>query len=149
MSLKTLLEKILPFLFSAVEREFDKLPSDQKASLINQGQFGQIIKTELMNGYDAIVKVAADKLDYTEEQVSDLVTALAKKFGVPINAPNEFIDHLQNEVNDSMEDSAWDALWTNVSGQLMIIAGGGAISWPALAFGLIQFVYQRYIQPKA
>ena len=54
--------KVLPFLFSAIEREFDNLKQEDKDALIQAGKFGQIIKEELHNGYDAIIHAAATQL---------------------------------------------------------------------------------------
>lgn len=148
MSLKTFFEKVFPFLFNAVERAYDGLTQAQKNALLLGGQFGQLLKTCLTEGYSALVDKAASELNLTQAQVDDLLTALAKKLNINISAPSELIDKLQAQVNAGMEDSSWDALWTTVSGQLAIIIGGGAINWPTLALGLLEFVYQKFIQPK-
>jgi hypothetical protein len=151
MSLKTFFMHILPFLFDSVEKEFEKLPDDEKTNLIAAGQFGQIIKTELDKGYDAIVTEASTELGWTNEQTDTALDALATKLGVtdPVNKAKAVVDHLQAEVNKGLEDSSWDALWTVVSGQLSIILGGGKVSWPVVAMGVVEFVYRKYVNPKA
>ncbi|ASU34431.1 hypothetical protein [Mucilaginibacter xinganensis] len=149
MSLKTFLEKLLPFLFNAVERAYDQLPQSEKDALVKSGQFGQIIKTELTNGYNAIVKVSADKLGLKPAEVDLLLTSLAKEMSINISKPSDIIDALQSKVNAGLTNSGWDSLWTTISGQLAIIVTGGSVSWPTLALGLIEFVYQKFIQPKA
>ena len=148
MSLKTFFEKLFPFLFDAIEREFDKLPQSEKDALVQSGQFGQIIKTELHNGYDAIVTAASQKIGLDKATVDNLLTSLAAKFKIDVNAPNELVDKLQEQVNKGLDDSAWDALWTTVSGQLAVILGGGAVSWPTLALGLVEFVYNKFVKGK-
>jgi hypothetical protein len=149
MSLKTFLEKLLPFLFDAVERAYDQLPQAQKDALVKSGQFGQIIKTELTAGYAAIVKAASDKLNLSPTEVDSLLLALAKEMSINTTAPSAVIDYLQAKVNAGLTDSGWDSLWTTVSGQLAIIVAGGSVSWPTLALGLIEFVYQKFIKPKS
>ena len=148
MSLKTFLEKILPFLFNAVEKEFDNLPKGEQDALINEGQFGQIIKTEFSKGYAAVEALAVSKLGMTPDGVNTSLIALAKKLSIPATTGAEFITGLQAKVTTIVEDSEWDSFWHNVSGQLMIIAGGGTISWPTLAMGLIQLIYDKFVKPK-
>ena len=148
MSLKTFLEKILPFLFNAVEKEFDNLPKGEQDALINEGQFGQIIKTEFSKGYAAVEALAVSKLGMTPDGVNTSLIALAKKLSIPATTGAEFITGLQSKVTTIVEDSEWDSFWHNVSGQLMIIAGGGTISWPTLAMGLIQLIYDKFVKPK-
>lgn len=147
MSLKSILMAIFPFLFSAIEREFNKLPKEEQDQLIQGGQFGQIIKTSLTDGYDAII-TDAGKIGIDATTAENLLTALAKKMNISVTSGRDFIDKLQAQVNAGLEDSTWDALWTTVSGQLSIIIAGGTVSWPVLALGIIQFVYQKFVQPK-
>lgn len=152
MSFKTFIEGIFPFLFDAIKREFDALPDDEQKALIQAGQFGQIIKTELNNGYHGIVTVAGQELGLQPEQVDQLLIDLAKKLNIDLvaltNKPEEFINKLQSLVNKGMEDSAWDNLWHSVSSQLAIIISGGKFNWAQLAIGLIQFVFEKFV-PKA
>lgn len=147
MSLKTFLEGLFPFLFNAIEREFDKLPKSEQDQLIQSGQFGQIIKTELSNGYHAIL-TEATKIGIDGDTANSLLIALGGKIGITATTGSDVIDRLQTQVNAGLQDSSWDALWTTVSGQLAIIIGGGAISWPTLALGLIEFVYTKFVKPK-
>lgn len=148
MSIKTIFEKLLPFLFTAAERMYDGLPQAQKEALLKSGQFGQVLKTELANGYAAVSAVATKQLGLTSAQVDALVTSLAAEMNIYITQPSDLIDILQAKVNAGMTDSSWDSLWTTVSGQLAIVLTGGTISWPVLALGLLEFVYQKLIKPK-
>ncbi|QTE37462.1 hypothetical protein J3L18_30930 [Mucilaginibacter gossypii] len=145
MSLKSILESIFPFLFNAVERFFDKLPKDQQQSLIQAGQFGQIIKKFLTEGYQAIIDEAG-KIGIDSMTADKLLNDLGGKLGLTVKDGADLIDQLQAKVNAGLQDSAWDNLWTSVSGQLSIIIAGGAINWPTLALGLVEFVYQKFIK---
>ena len=147
MSLKSIIESIFPFLFNAVERFFDKLPKDQQQALIQAGQFGQVIKKFLNDGYQAIID-ESEKLGIDSMTADKLLNDLGGKLGLTVKDGADLIDQLQAKVNAGLQDSAWDNLWTSVSGQLAIIIAGGTINWPTLALGLIEFVYRKFVQPK-
>lgn len=147
-SIRTSLEKLFPFLFNAIEREWDNLPQVDKDALLKAGQFGQIVKLELSNGYDAIVKAAADELGMNIDQVNQLIVELEKKLNIDAHSPQDFIDKLQAYVNKGLEDSAWDNLFHSITSQLAIILSGGKFDWSTLALGLVQFVYEKFIAKK-
>lgn len=137
---------VLPFLFSAIEKQYEKLPQDQKDAILKAGQFSQILKSSLSDGYAVIRIKESDALGITIEQVDTYTLALAKEMNIDITAPGQLIDKLQAKVSAGLTDSSWDSLWTTVSGQLAIVMGGGSLSWPTLALGLIEFVYRKYVK---
>lgn len=137
--------KVLPFLFPAVKREFENLPKEQQNGLIQAGQFAQIIKDHLHDGYDAIIHAAATQLGITDQEANHILTELAKKLGVDTGTPEKLIDKLQSIVNKGLENSVWDNLWHSISGQLAIILSGGELDWGHVALGLIQFVYTEFV----
>lgn len=133
-----------------LEHRFNQLPDEEQKALIEGGQFGQLIKSGLDDGVEAIEKKAADLLGWTPEQIQTAWQGLASKLGLPGTSDfgNNVIDHLQSEVDSILEDSAWDALWTTVSGQLQIVLGGGKINWVIVASGFTEFVYVKFVKGK-
>ena len=146
LKLRAILLSILPFLFSAVERFFEKLPDKSKDALLKAGQFSQILKQAYAEGYEAFVDRVASELGMNQDAIDELLLALAKKMNIDIDAPNELFDRLQALVDRGLEDSSWDALWSTVNGQLSIILSGGRFNWATLFMGVIQFVYEKFIR---
>lgn len=139
---------IFPFLFNAMERFYEQLPQESKNALLESGQFSEILKQMYTEGYDAFVTETSTKLGLTKETIDSLLLGLAKKLNIDIDAPNQLFDKLQALVNKGLEDSAWDNLWHSVASQLTIIISGGRFNWASLAMGIVQFVYEKFIQKK-
>ncbi len=147
IKLKDILMTILPFLFSAIEREWKKLPEKTKEVMIESAKIGQLLKTSYKMGYDACVKLIAEQFGMTNEEVDKMLMTLANLMGFDINTPYEFFDRLELEAAKRVENSSWDSLWTTLQGQLHVIRTEGRMKWPQLAMGLIQFVFEKFILP--
>lgn len=138
---------ILPFLFSAIEREWNKLPEKTKEVMIQSGQFGQLLKQYYKSGYDEFLKVIEKELGLSKETTDEMLRGLAKKMGWDIDAPAELFDRLQEKIDSILEDSTWDNLWTSIAGQLHLLFTEGRVNWGQLMMGLVQFVYEKFIKP--
>jgi hypothetical protein len=136
----------LSFWMTAAEKEFKKLPPDVQAALIEQGKFGQIVKKEYGRGVEAIKATAFNSLGMPPEVSGKILDELAAKF--QLSDAGEFVDHVRETISNELDNSAWDSLWTVVTGQLQIIATDGKLNWATLAIGLTEFVYQRFIKGK-
>ena len=148
MKLIDILKDIFPFLRSAMEKFWDSLPEKTKEALIDAGQFGQILKAKYEEGYHAFVAAVSDKLGIDQATTDTMLLNLAGKLGIDIKAPEQLFDELQAKIDKILDDSGWDNLWHSVTGQLQIIFTGGRMNWAQLAMGVIQFVYEKFINKK-
>jgi hypothetical protein len=146
MSFKTVVEKILPFMFSKLTLIWDELSQEEKDALIKSGQIGQILKEQLANGEAAVVNAISEKLGLTPDEVNKTLLALAKAMRYNVDTVSEFIDLLQAKINAGLEDNEWDELWEMVSGTLMAVASGSPINWVGLIAGIGKFVYDTFIK---
>lgn len=146
-TLKSIFSILFPALLDSAEREFKKLPAPVQAALIQQGRLGQIIKLYYPEGLQAILEAARQELQLEPEVTNGLLHNLARKFN--LETPQELIDYLQtNTAEARLEDSAWDSLWTLISGQLQVIASNGQINWATVALGITEFIYRKFIRGK-
>ena len=138
----------LPFLKNALERFFDSLPEQAKKALKDSGKIAQVLKETYASGYEAFLVAIKDALNLDKEETDKIIMDLAKKLNIDVNAPNEFFDKLQEHINKIKEDSAWDGLWNSVATQLSILLSGGRFDFKALALGIVQWVFEKFVQKK-
>ena len=150
MSLKTIIEKVLPFLFSEVTKVWDNLPSDQQQALINSGQIGQILKEELNNGSQAVLNAIEQKTGIPAATAEAGLLSLASQLGFKVSSVDEFISKLQAKINAGLSDPDWDSLWQSVTGVGAAILTGGTTNIVTAGIGLLsalgKLIYDKYIK---
>lgn len=150
MSLKTILEKVFPFLFSEVTKAWDSLPSDQQSALINSGQIGQILKEELSNGAAAVLNAIEQKTGIPEATAEQSLLALAGHLGYSVTTVTDFIDQLQAKINAGLSDPDWDALWAGITGTAIAIFSDNIPAAITAGVGLLgalgKLIYDKFIK---
>ncbi|MDB5288590.1 MAG: hypothetical protein JWR05_3539 [Mucilaginibacter sp.] len=148
MSLKTFLEKILPFLFDALQRAWDQLSTVQQSAITNSGLIGQLLKNNLTILGTDLVTLIVSKTGLTEQEVTDALLALAKTFGLTTDSLNDAVSFLQGKLSSASSNEEWNGLL-----QIMLNAGGtflsgGTLNWVSIAMGIGEWAYTNIIKPK-
>ena len=146
MSLKTLLEKILPFLFTAAEKQWDALTKEQQAAILNgSGGFAQIIKNNLDLGEVELKQLISEKTGLPLDVVNATFDAIAKELNVSSDTVVVFIQASLKEAENTLN---WNGLLTTIGSIAAIVLSGGSITWESLLMGLLQFAYKKFVQGK-
>lgn len=148
MSLKTLLEKILPFLFNAMQKAWDQLTQVQQSAITNSGLIGQLLKNNLTILGNDLVDLAVKETGLPVDTVTATLLALAAKFGCTTTDLNTAVAYLQSKLSGAASDEEWNGLLTillNAGGTLL---SGGTLSWPSIAIGLGEWAYHNIIAKK-
>ena len=148
MSFKSILQAIFPFLFSALRREFDSRPEEDRMALINGSLFGQVLKDYSKQGYDAVVKAAFNVLGWPKETVDEVLMMLAQKKGVVIPSPERFIEWIHGQELFLLDNSAYDDFFSSLAGQVAIILSKEKLDWTVIAVGLLEFAYRHSVKGK-
>lgn len=141
------LESIFPFLFSALKRAYDNMTPYQQNALKNSGMVGQLLKNNLTALGTDLVTFISGKTGLSEQEVSDLLIALAKTFGLTTTSINDAVAFLQSKVSGAASDAEWNGLFQVILNAGATILSGGAIDWLHVALGLGEWVFQTFIKP--
>ena len=143
-----ILKVVLPFLKSAAEKSFKKLPKDQQQTLIKVSQMVEIIK-QLGDGdiNDALDKIF-DITGFTANEVRAHLADYCEQHGYGVNkeAPiyQYFLAIRQDQVNRS--GNALKSLWSGMFSVISATVSG--IDWQSLLMGLGEYVYRTYVKDK-
>lgn len=150
MSLKTILEKVFPFLFSEVTKAWDSLPADEQSALINSGQIGQILKEELSNGATAVLNAIEKKTGIPADVAEQSLLTLAGHLGYSVTTVTDFINQLQAKINTGLSDPDWDALWADLTGTAIAIFSDNVPAAITAGVGLLgalgKLIYDKFIK---
>lgn len=139
---------IFPFLLTGAKKVFNDLPKAEQTTLIEQGKFGAILKQYYTAGYDAVVKSAQQYLGFAPDATESALQALGEKYGIDVSKGGvAVLDYLLAQTSTPIDDTAWDSLWTLITGYLQIIALGGAFNWQGVVTGITELVYQDVVKP--
>ncbi len=146
MNLKKILQKIFPFLFSALQRAWGKLPKDQQDAIVNSGQIGQIIKTNLQTSGANILTFIVLETGLSTETVNELVIALAEKLGHFTKDAIAATEFLKTKLKTASSDEEWNGLLTIILNAGATLLSGGVLQWAQIALGLGEWAYQKFIK---
>jgi hypothetical protein len=154
MNLKAIAEKVFPFLFSEVTKEWDSLTPEEQQALIKSGQIGQIIKETISQGTNAVINAISQKLGLSTDQVNTTLVALFTTMGLNLGAAESAIEQkvdnginqLQTKINSGLQDSEWNSLWEAVTGAAVAIVSHNPVNWITLLTTVGKFVYDKFIR---
>jgi hypothetical protein len=145
MSIKSILEKLLPFLFSAAQKEYDKLNKESQTGLLHGLNIGQIIKENLDAAETDIVNIIVAKTGLDADEVGAALQEIGDHYGI---TDGSIITYLQTELKAAQNVLKWKGILNTFANIAAIVLSGGSLTWEKLAMGLLQFAYEKFVKPK-
>ncbi len=146
MSLKTFLEKLLPFLYNAAERAFDDLEAEAQKDGINGSKIAQVIKNNLDADETTVTALIAQETGMDAVDVGAALQQIGEHYGI---TDGSIITYLQGELKKASGTLNWNGLVKTFGDIGAIVLSKGKITWETLALGVGQYIYDKYIKPKS
>jgi hypothetical protein len=149
MSFKTFLQHLLPFLYKASRREFDKLNPEQQAAFFHGSGILDILRKQIGKAPEETrALILLTYPDLTEETLNTGLVQAAHAYNIEVGVNN--IDNTISliQVYLSLEHGKlWDGIMDGFASLITIVlAPAGTPSAKILM--LMRYVYERYIQKK-
>lgn len=154
MNLKKIAEKVLPFLFSEVTKEWDSLIPEEQQALVHAGQIGQILKEEIAEDEAELLAAIGTKLNLTPDQVNSTLIAIFTALGYDLGAAEATveqkvsagIDQIQAKIDAGLSDDDYNALWETVTGTAVSLSSKEPVNWLNIITIIGKFVYDKFIK---
>jgi len=164
MNIEKLLMQILPFLFSALRKAFDKKPHEQQMAMINGSMLAQVIRRHYDGGYLDIITAAQESLGWMPAETDKVLEELIRRRGWEVFSQADIAYCIAAILKTLPEQSTQDGFFSGIAGEIamilaewsqVIIAKNAkdpseipdALSWKDLSSGLLEFAYRRYVKP--
>jgi len=145
MSLKSILESLFPFLFSAAAKTFDKLEDAAKEAGINGSLLSQIIKDNLDAAEEDIRKQFIKLTGLDEITVASVFEQIGEKYGI---SDGTIISYLQSLFKSAVSDEKFNSIANEVGVIAGIVLSGGKLTWLSLLAGLAEYIYRKFVKGK-
>jgi len=146
MSLKTLIKSIGHFferLFKNTADDFDNLPADQKASIVDGINVSEIIKLLYKNGEQQVIEGVMQRLHVSENVAIGVVDYALKSWGINETTIQDGLDELDLILSNGITDGGWNSLWKTLAENAAMWISNGKLNWVALSLGLLEVAYQK------
>jgi hypothetical protein len=144
MSLKSILIKLLPFLYSAAEKLWEKTPREQQEQAITTVAFTQSIKDYLTTTAPTVRNIIIANTKLPADVVDASLSALGTVNQLSDTSPLAVIEWAQKKASSGLTDLGWNQHWDNIAKALAVIISGNKIDWLSLMLGLVQIALEIF-----
>lgn len=148
MKILEIIKFLLPFLMSAAEKSFKKLPKEKQQTLINISKLVEIIKTMRGKSYESIVKTIYNQTGLTEQQATNYFVIYAREKGYDdgdIDSLNDVLLFMWDNI-DKQGSTGIKGFFSDIVNTLGELVAG--IDWKALVLGISEVAFRKYVKGK-
>lgn len=145
--LGNLLKVVLPFLRSAAEKAFKKLPKEQQQQLIQVSKMVEIIKQMQGKSQDEIIQKITELLGIDKATIVNAVLAYYEQKGIAgfSLAGGTLFKPIWDDAKKRTE-TGLKSLWSGISN--IVSSTIAEIDWQLLLMGVGEFVYRSFVKGK-
>ena len=146
MSILNIIKFLLPFLMSAAEKSFKKLPKEKQDQLVNISKLVEIIKIMRGKSGEDILKNIISQTGLTEKEVINYFSLYAKeKDAVPIPDFSDVLLFVWDNM-DKQGTTGIKGFFSDIVNTLGVLVAG--IDWRALVLGVSEVAFRNYVKGK-
>ncbi len=140
-----LLKAVLPFLRTAAEKAFKKLPKEKQDELIAISKMVEIIKQLKGKDTDEVFAKISELTGLDKASIVDALIAYYQQKGIVRFGIKDIFEPIWNDAAHRTE-TGLKSLWSGISN--IISSTVAEIDWQLLLMGVGEFVYRTFVKGK-
>ena len=140
-----LLKVVLPFLRTAAEKAFKKLPKEKQDELIAISKMVEIIKQMHGKKQSEIISKITELLGIDEPTIVNYILSYYEQKGIVNFTVDNIFQPIWTDIYKSTE-TGLKSLWSGISN--IISSTVAEIDWQLLLMGVGEFVYRTFVKGK-
>lgn len=143
-----ILKAVLPFLRSAAEKAFKKLPKEKQEQLIKISQMVEVIKQMRGDSFESVVNKINEVTGIANIDIFVCLMGYLTQKGVEVKQGitlHELIVVIWNDAEKRTE-TGLKSLWSGISNIVSSVVA--EIDWELLLMGVGEFVYRNFVKGK-